>query len=165
MKAALLALALLSPVSHANCKFIEDLSMEQRAVAQECYLAGAPYNLGKTAVAIGWQESKLGKWKVRFSEVKKYDKSVGIGHTNIYYATKNMTALQRGIWIQQMIQDNQKSIAKMIQDLLYWQSQSEDWKGMVQHYNAGWHKNPKYLQDVVTTIDQIKSCKWTTRDD
>lgn len=159
IKAVVLSLGvILSSQAVANCDFINQLSLYQRVIAQKAYFAGKPYDLGITAVAVAWQESKLGVYKVRFSN--GIDKSVGIGHSIIYYKTKGMSGFDRGRWMQEMIQDDDKSISVMIQDLLYWKAHTDSWKAMVGSYNGGWKPNAGYYKDVAATVNRIKQCKW-----
>ena len=108
-----------SAPSFSQCKFIENLSPYQQEVARESYLTGKPYNLGITSVAVAWQESRLGIFKLRLSK-REYDRSVGIGHTSIHYNTSGMNAMQRGIWVQEMLTNDHKSIKAMVNDLIYW---------------------------------------------
>lgn len=150
---------ILSSQAVANCDFIEQLSLSQRVIAQQAYFAGKPYDLGITAVAVAWKESTLGLYKVRWG-TKKGDKSVGIGHSSIYYHTKGMNPFDKGRWIQEMLEDNSKSINVMVQDLLYWKSHKPTWRTMVEGYNGGWKGSKSYADDVANTVNKIKQCKW-----
>lgn len=156
----LLVLILTTPVTAKQCNFLEQLSPYQREVANISYISGSAYDIGLTAVAIAWKESRLGIYKTRIGN-NKYDISFGVGHTALYWKTKEMNSFEKGVWAQEMVQNDIKSISYMVQDLLYWLSRRDgDWRRMIESYNAGNGKNSNYVKDVVDTVNQIKNCKW-----
>lgn len=144
--------------TESNCTFIENLTPYQYDIAYQSYRAGQAYDLQLTAVAVAWQESKLGRYKFRWG--KGVDKSVGIGHTVVKYKTQGMSALEAGIWVEKMITHDAKSINVMVSDLLYWQNQSGSWIEGVGKYNGGNTANMNYAREVAGIVKQIKSCKW-----
>lgn len=141
-----------------QCEFLDNLSPYQRSVAYQAYRAGQPFDLELTTVAIAWQESKLGIYKIRY---RHNELSVGVAHTLVKYKTKGMTNFERDIWVQEMIQDDARSINIMIQDLLYWKNIfNGSWKKMVQGYNAGFGKNQQYINDITNTVKHLKQCEF-----
>lgn len=141
-----------------NCRFVDNLTPYQYGVAYQAYRSGQPYDLQLTAVAVAWEESKLGKYKFRWG--KGVDKSVGVGHTVVKYKTQGMTSMEAGMWVESMVVNDAKSIDVMISDLLYWQTRSDSWFEGVGKYNGGNTANEKYAQRVANTVKEIKHCKW-----
>ncbi len=141
--------------------FIKNLSPYQQEVASLVYKHAEPYNLGYTAVAIAYKESNLGKYKVRYNKDNTKDVSVGIMHTAAYWKTKDMTPFESGMWFQDMMEIDQKSVSIGVQDLVTWQSRAKgDWKRGVEMYNAGYGRNPTYVRAVVTIYQEVKHCKF-----
>lgn len=153
-------LLLMSKITSATqCDFINNLAPFQEEVAYQSYRTGQPYNLGLTAIAIAWEESKLGLYKVRFG--KGLDVSFGVGHTLSYYRTKGMNTFQKSMWIQETIENNPKSIGYMIEDLLYWQDRTKgDWLRTVASYNGGNKPNYDYASRIVKTVKELKECEF-----
>lgn len=144
-----------------QCEFVTQLSPYQQSIAHMSYRAGEPYDLGLTAVAIGWHESKLGIYKVRFNTGDIKDISVGVMHTVAYWKTKNMDSFEAGRWVQDMIDIDQKSIDTGVQDILYWQSHSGgSWKKGVGMYNGGWKGNSQYANEISKLVSELKNCKF-----
>lgn len=141
-----------------NCLFVENLTPYQYGVAYQAYRSGQPYDLQLTAVAVAWEESKLGKYKFRWGD--GVDKSVGVGHTVIKYKTQDMSSMEAGMWVESMITNDSKSIDVMVKDLLYWQSRSDSWYEGVGKYNGGNAANLEYAKRIATTVKQIKNCQW-----
>lgn len=121
-------------------------------------MAGEAHDLGLTSVAIAWQESKLGLYKIRLG--KGFDQSYGVGHSAIKWKTKGMTAMERGIWAQNMIEHDAMSISVMVDDIIYWQRAKKDWKKGVMAYNAGYGSNTNYRDEVVSTVKKLKGCEF-----
>lgn len=162
-----LTLLILSPLSNANtqeqgvCNFLKELTPYQQDIAYQSYRAGEPYDLGLTAIAVAWKESKLGKYKVRFNSSNIKDVSVGVMHTVAYWKTKGMSSFESGQWVQDMLEVDQKSIAIGVQDLLYWQSRAKgNWLKGVSMYNGGYKPNYTYGKDIVNIVKQLKECKF-----
>lgn len=144
-----------------QCEFLSQLSPYQEKVAYKAYRAGEPYDLGLTAVAIAWKESKLGVYKTRFNRNNVKDISVGVMHTVVYWKTKSMTPFEAGMWVDKMQQSDDFSIQTGVSDLVYWQARAKgNWKRGVEMYNAGLGKNPVYVKSVVDTINKIKDCEF-----
>lgn len=162
MRMILGSILLAAMPAFAQCPFIGQLTPYQESVAKMLYSVGQPYDLGNTAIAVGWQESKLGLYKLRMGKGK--DISVGIGHTIVYYKTKTMDAFHRGMWMQDMIQNDRLSSDVMIQDLLYWKSHTDSWRQMVADYNGGWKGNMKYAASVAAITVEVSQCKWSGND-
>ena len=144
--------------SERSCVFINQLTPYQAEVANKAYWAGMPYDLGKTAVAVAWVESKLGLYKVRWGS-SKFDRSFGIMHTVAYWKTKGLDSFQKGRWIQSMIADDELSIAVGVQDVLYWQGRAKgNWFKGVGMYNGGNKPNMSYARDVTKLVRSLKNC-------
>ncbi len=142
-----------------QCSFLENLSPYQKEVAYQAYRAGEPYDLGYTTVAIAYQESKLGLWKIRMGTPP--DISFGVMHTASRWKTKGMTAFDRGRWAQEMVENDAQSIQVGVSDLLSWKSSAKgNWSRMVEMYNAGYGKNPVYVKEVKTIMREIKHCEF-----
>jgi hypothetical protein len=157
--ATYLSLVSTTALAKDNCAFLESLSPYQTTVAYQAYRAGEAYDLGITAVAISWEESKLGKYKVRYG--KGVDVSVGVMHTAVHWKTKKMSAFERGMWVESMITNDAKAIQTGVSDLLYWKDRAKgDYKKMVNGYNAGSGKNPSYVKRVISVIKELKTCNF-----
>lgn len=147
----------LTPFAQANCDFLEMLSPYQTTVAYQAYRAGQPHEMGLTTVAIAWEESKLGKYKVRYGNGK--DVSVGVMHSAVYWKTQGMSAFARGVWVEDMITDDAKSIQIGVEDLLKWKRiNKNNYRGMINSYNAGYGSNIKYVESVISTVKILKGC-------
>jgi len=168
MKTTIAAFLLLSPIAlysttasakSYDCPFLQGLAPFQEDIAYQAYRAGNPYNIGLTTVAIAWEESKLGLYKVRFGKGK--DVSVGTMHSAVYWKTKGMSAFERGIWVESMITNNAKAIQVGVDDLLMWRDVADgDYRGMINGYNAGYGSNSKYVQRVVGYVRELEKCKF-----
>lgn len=142
-----------------SCSFLDKLSYQQRLIATQAYRLGEPYDLGLTMVAVAWQESKLGKYKMRYGKGK--DVSVGVMHSNVYWKTKEMSAFSRGVWVENMMNNNALSLQTGLEDLLKWKKSYKGvYKGMLNGYNAGYGENPTYVNEVITTVRELKQCKF-----
>ena len=158
MKTLILLLSLFTTTASAQCSFLEQLSPYQQGVAYQTYRSGAAYDLGVTAVAVAWQESKLGLYKIRHGKGK--DISFGVFHIASYWKTKGMSAFERGRWAQRMVEEDAFSIQTGVSDLLYWHRVRGSWRGMLHGYNAGSGSNQKYVDEVVSTVRELKTCEW-----
>lgn len=155
----LIVLLLATFQTKAQCTFLENLSPYQSEVAYQTYRSGAAYDLGLTAVAIAYQESKLGLYKVRYGKGK--DISFGVFHTAVYWKTKGLSAFDRGRWVQRMVEDDAFAIQTGVSDLLYWKERRNgDWRRMIESYNSGDGSNKKYVDDVVKIVNELKYCEW-----
>lgn len=154
----LLFMVLVSNKSYAECDFFKKLSFYQQDIAYQAYRIGFEHDLGLTAVAIAWQESKLGKYKIRVG--KGSDVSVGIGQTAVVWKTKGMSAFNRGRWVQSMIEHDAKSINVMMTDILHWQRVKGNWRAGIMGYNAGYGSNTQYRDEVVSLVKQLKYCEF-----
>lgn len=144
-----------------QCTFIENLSPYQQEVAYKVYRAGSPYDLGLTAIAIAWEESKLGLYKVRYNPSKIFDQSFGLMHTVAKWKIKGMNPFEAGMWVQKMLDSDDYSIQVGVQDILYWQQAAKgDWKKGVGMYNGGYKGNIAYANRISTTVSEIKHCKF-----
>lgn len=144
-----------------ECEFFDNLTPYQIDVANQAYKAGLPYDLGLTAVAIGWEESRLGLYKARYNTTNIKDQSFGVMHTVAIWKTKDMNSFEAGIWVQDMVSNDQKSIDVGVQDILYWQNAAKgDWLKGVGMYNGGWRPNEAYGQLIVKTVKKLKECQW-----
>ncbi len=144
-----------------ECEFFDKLTPYQIDIANMSYKAGLPYDLGLTAVAIAWEESRLGLYKVRHNVNNMKDMSYGIMHTVAYWKVKKMSSFDAGNWVQDMITDDAKSIDVGIQDILYWQNAAKgNWLKGVGMYNGGWKPNKDYGQRIVKTVRKLKECVW-----
>lgn len=168
MKSKLWGLILLAGLPNAGnaseaadevqCSFLNKLSPYQQDVAEMAYRAGEEHKLGLTAVAVAWQESKLGLYKVRMS-TDFNDQSFGVMHTVSKWKTKGMTAFERGRWVENIVTNDIISIDTGVKDLVYWQGRAKgDWKRGVEMYNAGTGTNSVYLKDVINTVNKLKGC-------
>ncbi len=158
--------AFLSDKVHAatgGCDFLQQLSPYQRDIAEMSYKAGQPYDLGLTSVAIAWEESRLGLYKVRHNITNTKDQSYGVMHTVSYWKVKNMSSFDAGRWVQDMVTSDAKSIDVGVQDILYWQNAAKgDWKKGVAMYNAGgnYRNGLTYADDIITIVRELKQCEF-----
>lgn len=140
------------------CDFLNKLSPYQQDVAEMAYRAGEAHNLGLTAVAVAWQESRLGLYKVRMN-THFGDQSFGVFHSVSKWKTKGMTAFERGRWVEKVVTNDVISIDIGVKDLVYWQGRAKgNWKRGVEMYNAGIGSNSVYVKDVVNTVNKLKGC-------
>lgn len=140
-----------------SCDFIDKLDPYQKQIAKLSYQVGEPHDLGLTMVAVAWEESRLGLFKVRMSTDYR-DQSFGTMHTVAKWKTKGMTPFERGIWVQNIVENELFSLQTGLSDLLYWYGRKKNWADMVGSYNGGNTPNPNYLKRVRSTVRNIKSC-------
>ncbi len=142
-----------------ECRFLSELNPYQKEVANLAYETGLPYDLGLTSVAIAWQESKLGLYKVRHNVHNIKDQSYGVMHTVAYWKVKELSSFKAGQWVQEMITNDTKSIQTGVQDILYWQGVAKgDWKEGVGMYNGGFRGNFNYSTKIVNIVIRLKGC-------
>jgi hypothetical protein len=170
IKSLLIAgLILSSFCATAECFFLNQLDNNQKSVAKLVYKKGLKYDLGKTAIAIAWKESKLGRYLIRYGR-DEYDRSYGIGHTVAYWRFKAdereerlmVSSFDRGMWIQKMVTNIDFSSNVMLEDIMHWQSLSEgSWFNGVAMYNSGsfvTESGKSYAEDVAMVVAELRSC-------
>lgn len=152
-------LALLcSPISSyaAQCAVINNLTPYQYEVARKGYLHGLQSDLGYTVVAIMWQESKLGLYKINTTD-GKYG-SYGVGHALIDYRGKHLSSFEKNQLAQKLIDSDDFAIQTIISDLETWKKHSKSWSQMVSRYNGGWKGNQRYVELIRNHVSRIKDC-------
>ncbi|UUW39799.1 putative TMhelix containing protein IV [Vibrio phage VPMCC14] len=148
-------------VDAGECKFIKNLNDYQRDVARKAYLSGEPHNLGLTAVAVAYKESRLGLFKVRYNSNNTKDQSFGVMHTVGFWKVRDLSPFKAGEYIHRLIQSDDFSIKVGVEDILYWQKQAKgNWSKGVAMYNGGFKPNYNYSKRITTIVKQIKNCKF-----
>lgn len=149
----------INAVQASQCEFTQQLSPYQKQVASQVYKAASPYDLGYTAVAMAYHESKLGLYKVRYNGSDIKDTSVGIFHTVVYWKTKGLSPFESGLWTQKMLESDAYSIQIGVQDILYWQGRANgNWSRGVGMYNGGNKPNIQYARTITKIVKNIKHC-------
>ncbi len=144
-----------------SCEFFDNLTPYQIDIANMSYKAGLPYDLGLTAIAIAWEESRLGLYKVRHNITNVKDQSYGHFHTVAYWKVKGMDSFAAGQWVQDMITNDAKSIDIGVQDILYWQNAAKgNWLKGVGMYNGGWKPNKDYGDKIVDSVKRLSLCRF-----
>lgn len=148
-------------VNAGECEFTNNLTNYQKEVARKAYLAGEPYNLGLTSVAIAYEESRLGLFKVRYNTNNTKDQSFGVMHTVGFWKVKELSPFVAGDYIHKLIQSDDFSIKVGIEDILYWQKQARgNWSKGVAMYNGGFKPNYSYSKRITHIVKQIKNCEF-----
>ena len=152
MKRAFIALAL-SAVAFAGGK--EEL-------IKRLYIAGRPYDLGKTLIAIAKAESNLGQVKINLQ-----DPSCGITMIHLKFFLKKYkikdTPFKRNYACQKLVDNDDLAIAEALAILNYakdrfcskWGCTKEQWLKVWGYYNAGNNYNGKQGRAYALKIKNI----------
>lgn len=139
----------------------------KKELIKKLWIAGEPYNLSKTLVAIAKQESNLGQVKVNLQ-----DPSCGVTMIHIKYFLKRHnikdTSFNRNLACQRLISNDDLAISEAINILEYaktrlcgkWGCTKEQWLKVWGYYNAGNNYNSKagraYANKIKNIIGGIK---------
>lgn len=146
-------------VNASECKFKQQLDVDQREAAQLLYKVAAEYDLGYTAVAMAWQESTLNKYPYR--KTSNYDHSVGVLHNLVHYNTKGMSKIEKQDWINRMQTDIHLSVKTGVDAIRYWKKHSKSYTQMLARFNGGWKGNIHYANKVKKHLKKVVKCDWT----
>jgi len=146
----------------------ETLSYNQKEVLVSSYLAGKPYDLEYTLMAIAWKESVFGKFKINLADGRKG--SFGIYHCLLDSALKRLG--RKGKWAdsrvaEKLIFDRTFSQKMAISELKFWdrywssKKTKYKWSHVIASYNAGYKSlnskcGKKYLEDIKLRIKALK---------
>lgn len=150
----------------------DKLSPKQKELANKIYKRGEEFNLGATLVSIAWQESRLGKYPVSFS-----DKSgaCGVFHQVVkhYIKQHNLqdTELNRNIVCGNLIYDEDLAITQALEVLMFFKryyiskKEPQHYPKMIKAYNAGFNTDSYaasvYYKQVYHNVKIIQSLKET----
>ena len=148
----------------------DKLSHKQKELANKIYKRGEEFNLGATLVSIAWQESRLGKYPVSFS-----DKSgaCGIFHQVVrhYIKQHNLqdTELNRNIVCGNLIYDEDLAITQALEVLMFFKryyiskKEPQHYPKMIKAYNAGFNVDSYaasvYYKQVYHNVKIIQAIK------
>lgn len=118
----------------------DKLNSDQLKVLREIYQRTKPYDLVYTALAIAWQESNFGKWKVNLQ-----DPSCGIFQQSVYqYARRykiNPTNFNVNRICSSLLNDIDLTVATFIAEIETWKElhakRWNKWNYVYRSYNAG----------------------------
>lgn len=164
MKKLLLVLlfVFLPAVSYSayDCSRINEMKEEQIDFIKQAYEYGEPHDLGYSMAAIGWKESKAGKYNINVQ-----DPSFGPWHVTLpnalYFMGWKDTKFNRNRVAQLMIDDISLSAQMALTVLKFWRKQYEnDWIMVWASYNAGWNYmyGLDYAYDIRYRIRIIDQC-------
>jgi len=135
---------------------LEYLDYKQLSILGLLYEKCSEYNLENTCMAIGYKESKLGKY---LFNPKTGD--YGIMGINLR-AFSNGNAIDFTYWSRlefasKLMVDNELNIALAIENIEYWRRiTNNDWRLIWGSYNSGWKPSTKYTTDMLNTIKAFK---------
>jgi len=144
-------------------RIISKFDRSQWETATYLYNACAKYGLGYTCVAIGFVESRLGKYLIN---EKTHD--YGITGINIYYYFKDH-GLKWNYWKAQrlktrLVVENDFAISETIEKLNAWRDRYDNtshmWLRIWGSYNGGNKPNYKYAKKI---YNFIKAFRWYIR--
>lgn len=160
-------LLLLLTLTTLSAESISELSEPQKALANSIYSKGKKFDLGYTMVAIAYQESHLGKYRINLS-----DPSCGIFHIMPKSLIKR-TDLTNNSWnrsrlCERLILDDDFSFSAALLELKYWENYwkskgvSKVWSHMVASYNGGFNAtlDSPYLKAIKHHISILKKGKY-----
>lgn len=142
----------------ANASQCYDLNDSQKEVLAKAYDVGLADNLGYTMMAIAFEESTAGKYRMSF-ETHDY----GVMQNNIKTASSRMGV--KGYYnklalAERLIKDDELSMNLALEELLYWKKHTPNWRGMVSAYNNGWawSKGDAYLDKIIKHTNTFIKC-------
>ena len=144
-----------------SIKELNNLSQQQFNIMLWVYKQGKQYNLEYTLMAIAWEESKFGKFKINLS-----DPSCGIFH-NLLGSVANRLNLKPNSWNQsriceRLVEDNTFALNQAILELKLWDNYwkirgyKNTWRKMVSSYNGGTRGNKQNLQRIIERIKILR---------
>jgi len=156
MKWLLLLLSVTTLYSNASQCY--KLDKGQQDVLVEAYEKGRDHDLGYTMMAIAWEESSAGKYRVNIQShdfgVMQNSLKTAAARTNTkgYYGKMRL--------IEDLIKDDNLSMSLSLEELLYWKKQTGTWRNMVSAYNNGWryNKGNVYLTKIITHVKMFQKC-------
>ena len=148
----------------AECSKWDNLSDNQRKIAEWLYKRGESHDLQLTLPAIAWTESSLGKYRLNI-------RSGDVGLMQINYKTAQNTLgvtnyFKQSELHQRLIYDDELNVTIALSVLEHFKKVHKgDWKKMVMSYNIGNQKDKKnlkkgvaYYEKVVYHLNILKKC-------
>jgi len=135
---------------------IEHLDYRQRESLLYLYEKCYEYDLANTCVAIGYKESRLGKYM--FNDVTGDYGLLGI-NLKTFMNTNN---IKRSYWKERevatrLITDNDFNVNASIANLMFWKKQyKNNWLKIWASYNGGYNPNYTYAKDILLYIKAFK---------
>ena len=151
-----LVILMLPFLAEATC----GLTPEQQSVLHFSYSYGEPHDYGYTMAAIAMEESHLGKYNIGLDA-----HSFGPWHVTVDKALIGLgwedTLFNRNRAAQLMLDDIYFSARLALRELLWWNEiRDNDWRRVVESFNAGYGSNPEYVRRIIGHINTIKECGW-----
>ena len=135
-----------------------DIDADQQAVLVAAYEKGADDDLGYTMMAIAWNESSAGKYRVN---LETHD--FGVMQNSLKTATARTNT--KGYYnkmrlIEDLIKNDELSMSLALEELLYWRKQTGTWRNAVSAYNNGWRysKGSVYLTKIIKHVKTFQRC-------
>lgn len=165
---ALLALALLScqPAFANTCtteqkQTLQQISEKQWRVLYAAHDKGEPHDLGYTMMAIAWEESSAGKYRVNLNS-----HDFGVMQNSLKTAearTKTKGYYAKMQLVERLIKDDDLSMDLALEELLYWKKHTKTWRHTVSGYNNGWAfaAGEVYLNRIIKNVKMFMNCATT----
>lgn len=156
MKWLAAVLALLTFSSQADMCY--KLDNDQRKVLVSAYEKGRDHDLGYTMMAIAWNESSAGKYRVN---LESHD--FGVMQNSLKTAsarTDTKGYFNKMRLIEDLIKNDELSMSLALEELLYWRGKTGTWRNMVSAYNNGWaySKGHVYLTKIIRHVKMFQRC-------
>ncbi len=142
------------------CPRFNELSEPQKNILYKSYEYGKIDDIGYSLAAIGWQESKAGKYLVNLG-----DPSFGVFAITIKTASKvegiSENSFEANVLAQRLMTDFDYSLKMARREMLYWLGyHKNDWGRSWASYNAGFNTSAgsSYSQDIASYVRELKIC-------
>lgn len=141
----------------------KDLTDEQKYVLVRAYEIGNERGYGLTLAAIALKESRAGKYLVN-----NRSKDYGVFQNNIKSTTRRIEMLtgHKMDWktVQalktELVSSLETSANYAMMELEYWDRVHKgNWRRVVESYNAGYGRNPVYVEAIAKNIQYLKKSK------
>lgn len=137
---------------------LQQIDESQWRVLYKAYDKGEPHDLGYTMMAIAWEESTAGKYRVNLNShdfgVMQNSLKTAATRTNTkgYYAKMRL--------VERLIKDDDLSMDLAVEELLYWKKHTKTWRHAVSGYNNGWAfaKGTVYLNSIIKYVNMFMDC-------
>ena len=133
-------------------KELNNLTEQQKYWMSYIYKKCSRFNLGKTCVAIAWEESQFGVFKV-----VPWSHDYGIMGINLYWYMKDNGYNYRNRYTRskiatKLVCDNEYTIVYAIAKLEKIRSKRRQWKKVWAYYNGGTRPNWRYSKRILNRI-------------
>jgi len=133
-------------------KQLSALNENQKWVLESVYRKCLKYDLGNTCVAIAWQESYFGTYKV-----VPWTGDYGVMGINLYWffmdnGLNYKNPYLRSKWATKLVEDDDYTVMYAVAKLLKLKQKYKSWIEVWAHYNGGSRPNYWYAKQILNKI-------------